>query len=224
MLGQQLDISFAIDLVQHVFDVNDGFHGQGIRESDLVKWAYQLKPNVVISCIDKNKTDLCFSCPLGWQTRVMDLAVKSKGFTWSAPTVDFVETQFEKIKDKMSYTGVTFHKHRVGAWTAWPKESGLETKMRPTGSYKKHGLKSLLSLTTRVMTFIMKQVIGDHARCSIRQKDWFVPVQSFQQVVENANRFNLNNQDLLRRGWSVESMSKKTDFDNFFVIFLKIWC
>ena len=50
----------------------------------------------------------------------------------------------------------------------------------------------------------------------MRQTTQVIPVNSFQHVVGNANKFNLQNQDAKRRGWSVLSLSSKTDFDNFF--------
>ena len=73
------------------------------------------------------------------------MAFQSPGFSRNPPDFKTVNNDVNCASEVFAYTGVRMYRtHEVVRYKGIPKESGLETKMRPLGSYSRHALRNLL--------------------------------------------------------------------------------
>ncbi len=214
-----VDCKPFLDVLDSFYDANNFFKNDGVRAQDVSSWTSFLANSAVVCEIDKCKPQLCISCPRGFQLRVVSLLESSPGFSKFGPSLDEILEKIKIAKEQFSYTGVhMFKKHVVGHFAAWPKHSGLETKMRPTGSYARHALRKLLSLGCRSLCYVAELLAGkvDHGRVSRRDKHVCIPVKSFSEVVSNFNRKKIDWSHRRECGYKMQLFRKKIDLDNFF--------
>ena len=177
-----------------------------------------LDPIAIMCDIDKYKPQMSLSCPAGFQKRNQSLLAASPGFSRTGPSLDHILDMVDEAKTRFSYTGVKFFKkHCVGAFVAWPKHSGLEFKMKPTGSYARHSLRTLLSLGGRSLCCVAELVGGkvDHGRTSSRIRNPCVAVKSHAEVVGNFSKSRMDWNDRRQRGFHQVLCKRKVDIDNF---------
>ncbi len=203
-----LDFAVFRDLLHFCYQSNGEFQHLGVREQDLVQWKQLLDHRCVVSIIDKDKSQLCFQCPAFYQDRCAELCLGSPHLSKDSLDLKVILKRFQHVQKMLAYTGSRMHpveKHRFGCWDAWPKASGLRTKMRPTGSHARHCMRGVYTLTSRVMDYMVK-------------KTWECPiaVNSFSLVCKSIAEFNLDSQENLRRGFKPHSDISKYDIDNFF--------
>lgn len=137
------------DLVIPQVDWNWGFSAQHVKS-----WQCSLHEKCVVTIIDKNRCDLACLCPRGCQLRCEEMVPHNPKVSFHVMPQDEVEKRYTSLKSLMAYSVVrikSFDHHAWGAFSLWPKESSLEFKARPTGSYFCHGMKGVYSLTSKAI-------------------------------------------------------------------------
>ena len=94
------------------------------------------------------------------------------------------------MRKSFAYCGVRLYTaHTIGSEQVWPKWSGLTTKMRPTGSYRGHAMRKLLSLCCKALCYVGFKISGANGYCLMRD-EFVIPVKSFAKITENYRRKN----------------------------------
>lgn len=186
------------------------FRQYGVLESDLSQWKRLLDDNAVITPLDKGKHSLCILCPQAWQERARSAAFGHMDHPTSRIVLDTTDFPMAAIalQTHLGYSGLVMrdvNRHQVGMFDIWPKESGLRTKARPLGSYFRHCLKNIFSLTCRALNFLCVYLCPDS-----------YSVLSAQRVVDKFYEYNLQANDYRSRGYIPLTFHFKRDIDNFF--------
>ena len=108
----------------------------------------------VNSVVDKSKADLAFSCPLLHQYRMLQMHIDGNDI-YMAYDMDNVIKSFAEMKDLISYSGlpIPIRSHEFGAAAIIPKDSNLQEKSRPLGSYFRHAGRYCLSTCCKCLNF-----------------------------------------------------------------------
>jgi len=128
---------------------------------------------------------------------------------------DSTEETFEKLKCDLEYTGVGVRKkkHRFGQLIWWIKASAFlegvyyKEKYTPLASYKQHCLAKHLSLCSRAISWMLRQVV---------KPDEVFSVCSSRGVLKGVNRLNSATANLVKAGWECKFWAEKYDIDGFF--------
>ena len=169
--------------------------------------------------MDKNKGILAVMCPRGYIKRLQEMAYGSPGFSMRAPLMRDVVSHINEGAEEFAYTSVrVFKEHEVGKYKGIPKESGLETKMRPLGSYFRHALRNLLSLGSRVLVFGVSLNAGysPDGYSNERSRSIPIPILSVQPAIRSLNAQRMIWQEKLQMGFSLLKRRAKKDLIDFF--------
>ena len=128
-----------------------------------------------------------------------------------------LEQRHNAMALKFAYTGTTHRvAHEFGQLSCWPKASAFVTSAdwgvarmtketcRPTGSYKHHRLRSLLSLCCKGLLFMLQVTIQNTI--------------SMRSGIDAALKFNKFNETLESQGdgRTLEPFNMKVDVDSFY--------
>ena len=169
--------------------------------------------------MDKNKGILAVMCPREYIKRLQEMAYGSPGFSMRAPLMRDVVSHINEGAEEFAYTGVrVFKEHEVGKYKGIPKESGLETKMRPLGSYFRHALRNLLSLGSRVLVFGVSLNAGysPDGYSNERSRSIPIPILSVQPAIRSLNAQRMIWQEKLQMGFPLLKRKAKKDLIDFF--------
>ena len=147
------------------------------------------------------------------------MAFQSPGFSRCLPDFKNVINQVDCASDMFAYICVRMYRtHEVGKYKGIPKESGLETKMRPLGSYSRHALRNLLSLGSRALVYCVFLHYGysDQGYTNERSKHVPIPILSVQPAIQSLNAQRLHWMQMQEHGFDMVRMRKKVDLNDFF--------
>jgi len=140
----------------------------GVHESRAKLLALRLRKCSVVCPLDKSKADCAAVCPWSWQKTCWENVAKA-GLSFDYNSLE-LEKCFEELATKLSYSGAvsTATKiHWYGQRSWWPKLSGFDIdekenvcrwvreKLRPTCSYARHRFRTLFSVVTRGLLWMM---------------------------------------------------------------------
>ena len=173
--------------------------------------AYRWKPLLDAACVvtplDKAVSQLCLSCPRGWQLRFYRSAIGTVDNNFDLPPD--LKILFEMQRERYEYCGVQIPigSHRFGKLDFHQTNSDPVMKGRLLGSYAKHAFRFLFRLENRVIDNVLKTVVKVKDQCT---------VSSIEMVRRKVADFNSVVEDRLLARWNFSSKTCKRDLDSFF--------
>ena len=182
------------------------------KQQTLRDWSHAVGTEAVITRqIDKNRHDLCISCPAFYFDRMRKMFLDNPQYKIITrnEALQF-ENNLQEGLAKMQIRGLRPKPpwpHQWGTASIFHKKSGILTKDRPLVSYFFHLGKEIFSAFGRAGVWFIQQVVRDH-----------ICVFSAQKVTENFNSFSSQIQfDQNDRSTNeLHTNAFKFDIDNFF--------
>jgi len=167
------------------------------------------KHAVITRQIDKEKSDLCITCPVLYQQRAAALWRDNLGYRHL--TLNEMEARVTELRvglqniEVVSNTRTDFlaKQHKFGIGSIWHKASSILYKDRPLLSYVHHVGKQTFSHVGRAGVFLLHSILRND-----------ISVGSVQQVTKRFNEFNAGL--CMERPSGAILTSFKSDINNFF--------
>ena len=160
-LRYKLDFSDVHSFLDTVYRDFVGFRGLGVLQDDLLGWKSLLDNHCVISIVDKLKSELVMSCPLGYQTKCVAMVSADESLYFDVPSNQEIQDVLTEASHRLAYCGARIYtQHVFGQWIGIPKASCLETKLRSLGSYAKHSLRGVFTVFCGALNILLAAVCG----------------------------------------------------------------
>ncbi len=209
-LNVQIDLEDLKSTIEKYYFVNKNFKNLGILMSDFIALKRRLTKYAIFTPLDKEKKDIAVSCCLGYQQRYKNLMQKmSVCFLKQENAAIVLTSDVLNFVERYTYSATTVPRalHKFGILDCHPKASDIANidKSRPLGSYWKHKMRPLLSLTCKVIMAMLHFLGLD-----------FVGVCSVAAVKSHYRSINEEITNLRSKGKILRVFKYKRDINNFF--------
>ena len=210
--GFSFDHTRMTKMIQGVFATEIFSHQDITHEEDMMSLKNRLDQIAVVTPLDKLAVEVAITCPRFMQN------IMTRMITRSDPTFELpsnLQGIFDSTADEMQCTKAVKKKsHEFGQMSCWPKASAFtatpcwanaelsKVKFRPTGSYKPHRFRTLMTVACRAMLFALDVIISSAI--------------SVRSVATVNSKFKDFNDKLAQQNNTMRRCACKTDIDAFF--------